>query len=422
MRNVFDQYTQPENRLTHALVSALSEDRQLLRQFTRWATQRRVERAVPLEIIEQSLPGERMAAEEDAEKRGLPDACIYQGNDWVLLIESKVASPLHAEQLYRHFRTASRRGFQNITLLVLDVDRTNRALPDGTTLRKWSEVYAWLITKSSRSDWAKRAADYFVVAENRLVEEGYMKEGTLTTFSGIPFREGEPYNYPEAKRLIKLAMDELRKNRALIRDLGMDPKGTGRGSITGKDGVSVWDFLRLKGSKQNKPFTNSPHLTLSIEADRVSVIVTVPHGIETEMRRNLVELGYDGFQELLENVNLRLLRALRKAPGASPWVTVVQRRYPTQRSPAIFDARIEYDLRTASLAKAKGSKVRPQPQWLKATYDALCKKRSNLQVAVGAIFPYRTCPATKDQKIVDHVANVWLACKPLLDVILYVKN
>ena len=36
MRNVFDQYKQPENRLTHALVSSLSEDSNLLKNFVRW--------------------------------------------------------------------------------------------------------------------------------------------------------------------------------------------------------------------------------------------------------------------------------------------------------------------------------------------------------------------------------------------------
>ena len=418
MRNIFDQYSQRENRLTHALVSALSEDRQLLRRFVGWVTEQRVAGSAPLEIIEQGLPGEHADTEEDAEKRGLPDACIYQDDDWALLIESKVAAPLRAEQLQRHFRTASRRGFKNIALLAIDVDDSNRTLPHGATLRKWSEVYAWLIKQSIRSDWAQRAAEYFVVAENRLVEEGYLKEGTLTTFAGIPFREGEPYDYPEAKRLLKLAMDELRRKRELIRELGMDPGGAGRGAITGKDGVAVWDFLRLKTSKRNEPFTSSPHLTLAIEADRVSAIVTVPHGIKPRMRRNLIELGYDGFQELLANVNSRLLSALREAPGASPWVIMVQRRYPSQRSPAILDARIEYDLRTAFPEKRKGTKVRLQPQWLKATYDALSKKRSNLQVAIGAVFPYRTCPATKDRKIIDHVAHTWLACMPFIQVML----
>jgi hypothetical protein len=416
MRNVFDQYSQPENRLTHALSVALAEDRRLLRRFLAWAVGKRVSRNAPLEIVEQGLPGEWTSSEMDADKRGLPDACIFESDDWILVIESKIAAPLRAEQLHRHFRTLNRRGFRNITLLAIAVDATSGRLPYDAMLKTWSDVYAWLVRQSSWSEWARRAADYFIVAENRSAEEGYLTAGTLTTFAGIPFRHGEPYNYPEAKRLLKLAIAELRKNRQLVRELGMDPKGTGRGAITGKDGVAVWDFLRLKGSRSNAPFTNRPHLTLSIEADRVLAIVTVPHGIESRMRKNLVELGHDGFQDLLETVNARLLRALRKAPGASPWVITVQRRYPSQRSAAIVDARIEFDLRTAFQQARKGLKVRPQPQWLEATHKALSRKRSNLQVSVGAIFPYRTCPATTDHKIVDHVANVWLACKPFLEV------
>lgn len=35
MRNVFDQYDQPENRVTHALMSALHEDAKLLKAFLR---------------------------------------------------------------------------------------------------------------------------------------------------------------------------------------------------------------------------------------------------------------------------------------------------------------------------------------------------------------------------------------------------
>ncbi len=36
MRNVFDQYTQAENQLTHALACSLHEDQALLREFVRW--------------------------------------------------------------------------------------------------------------------------------------------------------------------------------------------------------------------------------------------------------------------------------------------------------------------------------------------------------------------------------------------------
>ena len=36
MRNIFDQYEQPENRLTHALVTTLDQDRALLGPLLRW--------------------------------------------------------------------------------------------------------------------------------------------------------------------------------------------------------------------------------------------------------------------------------------------------------------------------------------------------------------------------------------------------
>jgi len=35
LRNLFDQYSQPENRFTHALLTALNEDRKLLNAFLR---------------------------------------------------------------------------------------------------------------------------------------------------------------------------------------------------------------------------------------------------------------------------------------------------------------------------------------------------------------------------------------------------
>jgi hypothetical protein len=35
LRNVFDKYWQPENRVTHALMTALREDRKLLGRFLR---------------------------------------------------------------------------------------------------------------------------------------------------------------------------------------------------------------------------------------------------------------------------------------------------------------------------------------------------------------------------------------------------
>ncbi|MGC2049417.1 MAG: hypothetical protein WA635_12510 [Gallionella sp.] len=415
MRNVFDQYTQRENRITHALVTALAEDKKLLRDFVRWVTKKAAP-AGKLHIVEQRLPGEPELTEEDPKSRGLPDAWIYDDKSWCLLIESKIAAELKNDQLRRHFQTALRRGFDTVNLLALDVSEPRHSLPGGVIFRRWQDVYTWLVSKRSESEWAVRVAQYLEVADSQWPEEGYLKEGTLTKFSGIPFSADEPYNYLEAKRVLKLALEELRKNKSLVRKVGLDPNLIGRSSITGKDGIAVWDFLRIKGATKDEAFTKNPHLTLSIEHDRLLAMITVPHSIKTVARRRLVDLGSDGFQEMISEVNTRLLKALHLAKGSAPRCIVVQRRYPSQRAAAIMDARIEYDLRTAFPSRSKKGNVKVQPQWLQATYDALCHKKSNLQLMFGAVFPYGFCPSTSKPEIIKAIADVWVACKPLLDV------
>lgn len=416
MRNIFDQYTQWENRLTHALVTALAEDRKLLRAFVHWVMGA-APKSAKLQIVEQRLPGEAELTEGESERRGLPDAWIHDNNSWCLLVESKVAAKLSNDQLRRHLQTANRRGFDEIFLLMLDVVEPRGHLPDGVIFRQWRDVYQWLIRNSALSDWALRAAQYLEVAENRMVAEGYLMEGALTTFSGIPFHGDEPYNYPEAKRVLKLALDELQDNRTLEHELGMDHSLPRRGAITGKDGIAVWDFLQLKRAKRDELFTKYPHLTLSIESDRLLAMVTVPHGIKSASRRNLVDLGIDGFEDLLKEVNKRLAIAIRKTKGAAPWCIVVQRRYSSQRAAAIVDARIEYDLRTAFPQHSGGAVIKTQPQWMQATYEALSNKRSNLQVSIGAVFPYDS-GSTTNPTILNTVTDVWIACKPLLEALL----
>ena len=178
----------------------------------------------------------------------------------------------------------------------------------------------------------------------------------------------------------------------------------------------MWDFLRIRGSKGNTSFTAFPHLTLAIERDRLLVIITVPNGIRPALRQRLVELEADGFSELLQAIDQRLVRALRGDRGAAPIAILVQRRYLTQRSSAIIDAILEFDMRTAfQFSKRQGKGVvKVQPQWLNATYSALARKRSNLQFAVGASFPYTRSSSVGERAIIDRIVETWIACKPLL--------
>lgn len=116
--------------------------------------------------------------------------------------------------------------------------------------------------QAPKSDWARRCAEYFEAADASLPSE-YLMRGTLTVFSGIPFGPDEPYNYPQAKRLLGLLRDELRSRNILKRKLRLDPESAGRGAITGRQTDSVWDFIGLEETRRAKTFTQYPHLKRS---------------------------------------------------------------------------------------------------------------------------------------------------------------
>lgn len=410
MRNIFDQYSQHENRLTHALVTAFGEDPKLLRKFVKWITGTAPPKR--LKVVEQQLPGEYELSEQEYEQRGLPDAWIHNDDEWSLLIESKVAAKLSLNQLERHYRTAKKRGFGSVTVLAIDIEKPKRKLPGYVTFKSWKEVYSWLSQQSANSDWALRTLRYMEVAERKWPAEGYLKEGTLTEFSGIHFDENDPYSYGEAKRLIRLMMDELRQHPDL--EGLIDPKAAGRGAITGKHRPSVWDYLRLKRLGTKEKHTSHPHLTLSIGQDAVKAFVLIPNSVKPRFRRSIIDLEEGGFFKVMEEVNKNMRKVMRASPGSNPYVGMSQLRFPSRSSTAIIDGVMTFDLRTA-FDGVKDQEVKMQKQWLSAIYSMIANKKSNMSLAIGVSFPYQTCRKIQKPAVLDSIAASWIACKPLLD-------
>ena len=415
MRNLFDQYSQPENRLTHALLSCLNADRPLLQRFVAWSVQKEV-KGRQLEILEQSLPGEHPdLSEEESERRGLPDGCIIDADDWVLLMETKFQAVVTSDQIRRHIRTAARRGYTDCAVLVLTVKPVRQRLPRGVFVKLWTEVYHWLQQQTQKSHWARFCRDYIEVAEAREVANEYLDQGTLTVFSGIPFGRDEPYAYLQAKRLLGLLRDELRRDRRLEKRLGADLDSQGRGAITGRSASLVWDFIALKQARKAKSFTEFPHLTLGILAERLEAYVTIPNSVQPRLRRNMLGNSYEDFEALIAEVTAGLVAVARSVPGSVPMAVLVQRHYPTQRSQAVHDCWLRFDPRTAiPMSPRNRGKVKFQPQWLQATYDALRSRRSNLQFQIGMDFPYGSCPTVATRNIISAAADTWLACRPLI--------
>jgi hypothetical protein len=414
MRNVFDQYVHFENKLSHALLYSLGSDPLLLRRFIKWTAVDQ-EPYGRVSVFEQQLPGEKATSSEDeAMERGLPDGCLCDGSGWGLIIESKVAASADRAQIRRHVSTLIRRGFREPHVLWLTVLPVAGRLPRRCINRTWPQLYEWLLTQIPSSIWARHAARYFEVFETQCIDQQYLREGKLTRFAGIPFSATNPYSYLEAKRLLGLLRDELLKDKALHRQLHADPDGEGRGAITGRSGSFVWDYISLREARGADAFTRFPHLTIGIHDDSANAYVTFPNGLRPSFRNGLSGEDFDEFRDLVQQVARRLVRVLGKEKSAVPQLVVLQRHYPSQRSAGIVDALLQFDLRTAFPELARASGVLGEPEWLRAAYRAFRSKKGNLQMQIGATFPYGTCRTVASGRLVELISRCWIACRPMI--------
>lgn len=193
MRNIFDQYKHPENRLTHALACCLANDARFMSAFVCLATGAAPPKGHRLQVIEQGLPGVPEPDEvKPDEHKSLPDAWIHNNDDWALLVESKVASPISQDQIRRHLQTAKRRGYTDNRIVILSVNPPSAAGKPGVTHLAWKALYLLAKEKTWRTPWPVTLADYMEAAEGRMLKDGYLDEGTLTTFTGIDFGGANP--------------------------------------------------------------------------------------------------------------------------------------------------------------------------------------------------------------------------------------
>jgi PD-(D/E)XK nuclease superfamily len=439
LRNIFDQYTKNENRLSHALASALHLDAALLENFlNRFLHNQEVPKAKSVRVNEQSYPGQASLSDDEAEKAGVPDIWLFdEENSWCSVIESKITAPLYGDQIKSHVTAARKRGFESIIPITISVHPPKNRLPEETVQIRWKEVYSWLIELAKDRNWASLTAKYFEILEAQMVENGQLQEGTLTTFTGFPFANPESYSYLEAKRTLRLALEELRKDKRLIKATCMDPSLSGRGAITGQSEDYVWDYLQIgaanqahsqkenheageiladdSSAKQANSHTATIHLTLGIHRRLVDSMVTIPHGIDRIARRRLLDLGFDGFLSMLGSITENMDSVLENEPNAMPTLRVMQRRYRWRRDTAPFtDALLAVDMRTAM---ENSSEVKLQPQWVEAAFSAFAKKNSNLSMQIGMFFPYDRCSLMAEEKALSLISKSWIACKPLFDIV-----
>jgi len=397
----------------HALVTTLLQEPKLIRPFLRWAGVRKPPLLKQIHLVEQQVPGIAVSGEVSDEKKGLPDACFYTNDGWSLLIEAKVQARASKDQLVRHRRTAKRQGFEDTQVVLLGVTEPQWSLPTWAGVRKWQGLYLWLSKPKHHSmPWVRTLIEYFEIFESKMSAKGYNIEGAVTVFSGIPFDNDQPYTYHQAKRLIRMLGNELRKTKRLHK-IGLDPHGQGRKAITGKDRDGVWDLIPLKSARDHKSHTSSPHFTMNLTENHVGAATTIPNSVKGGFRTRLKEIGCEGFCDYIFKIERRLRPLMAQVEGASTKIYLIQRHYKSQRSVASIDGKMEADLRT--LVKGAAGGVKFQPQWIEAIYELAINKRSNMQLGIASHLPTGT-KLVQSKEIVNLIADIWIAQSPILEL------
>lgn len=401
--------------MTHALACTLANEPKIVRPFLKWLRVGKIPHLKDIQIAVQQSPGQE-AIEEKQSQSGLPDMCFFDDYGWAVLVECKVQSRISMAQLLRHRKTAARYGYEQPFLAVIAVELPVRALPERTRFVQWKDLYSWFTQRPEDSIWTKHFVDYMQVFEAKMLSQDYDIRGTLTMFDGFKFNDKNPYTYSEGKRLIRLLgeelREELRKDKRLLRELGLDPDGKGRGAITRGEYGGVWDFIPLRKAMNATLFTEYPHATMGINPRWTTVAVTIPNGIRGGIKGHLKEIGKDGFHDLLSGIEQRLRGVLRTAPSSQPMIYLVQRHSRSQRSSPVVDGRMDVDLRTA--VKTNDAVLKHQPMWFESIYEILTNKKTNIQWGIDVHYPHNI-KVMQSRKALRTISETWIAMKPLMD-------
>jgi hypothetical protein len=188
LRNIFDQYEQPENRLTHALVTTLDQERGLLIHFLDWLGVKCVPNKNYIRISQQQVPG---VVQDDADvlvKKGLPDAAIFDQAGFAVLFECKVQAKVDLDQLSRHRSTARRNGYEAPWVVVISVDELDVQFPAQTIAITWREVFFWFNQRSEQCLRAKQLVGFMKTFERKML--ALISRSNSETFGGDARRQG----------------------------------------------------------------------------------------------------------------------------------------------------------------------------------------------------------------------------------------
>ncbi|MFB0518300.1 MAG: hypothetical protein ACETWC_03350, partial [Acidobacteriota bacterium] len=216
--NIFNQYFQPENRVTNALLQVLSIDINLLRGFVKEVMKIDVSLSRSVKLSTLKEPYDKYDRKNlpiiGNESLTIPDAFIYdEENNLNIFIESKLDTTLYYAQLKNHCRGHYLKGFNNF-LICISTDKEqpvviNDILKEAKNCKviwlPWKTVYHWVCEILDDNICKNNYLNNYLCTQLK----GYLEMHENTSdFTGINFQK-DIYNYPQAKSFLKSLIEKV---------------------------------------------------------------------------------------------------------------------------------------------------------------------------------------------------------------------
>ena len=405
---IYDQYSNKENRLTHALLHTIGSSNYILADFIKnFLGINPFYKSGVFEISTQKRPFGKGDDKPD-KVDSIPDAWIINDKTNLgIAIEVKdEKNNIRLGQLKSHIKQIEH--YDNPYLLVITpdihkpikIDALNeKQYPNLKCIwRSWDKTYLWLKKLHSKKV-SEKGTDLFLISS---MIEYLERRIEVLGFQGIPFNKKKPFNVEAAKPILKAEMDELHPYvKTQYKDLVKRRGGITTGSVN-----SVWDCF---GSADG--FTSDIHITVSIWEESHNLGIMVPNSSGKAWKR----LKYIFSNDKSQNELISILAQLRsKVPYL--YIEFHQRHY-VNRQKAYTDGKLFFNIDAVGKPfQKKNSKTKQSPIWFQALQEAIINKKNlNGQIAFMVRFFFTETKGINSTKFLNEVKQTLKEMKPLYD-------
>lgn len=405
IRNIFDQYSKPEDRVTHALGHVLDEDPELLKSFLHWGVNYDMEES-PVVIV-QDTRGDRDS---------IPDMTLGTPEEFECAFESKIVpGSLNERQLRNHWQRVQPDG--SVLAVTPDQDepeliRQLRQTGIRIQWKRWRDVHNWVAERSDfgRPNVRSQFCDYLIEVESQLQEEG--KEVMLTTFHGVHIGKGEHVG-GQARAHLRYLRKQLEASGIMRREFPGRREGVGRAVTTN------WTSLGLVEATDGGSFNNYPHLTIEFTESAFEAFIVLPHAARQTYRKNARSSTTANWKNVLTEIQQNVSSAGR-SPRPTPFIHLAQRHWLSRNAPPEVDGDLRFTLDTLSGTTERVDKgVKPHDGWHALLPGLVAETSPNMEMQIGISYPYERCRDTlRSPKFAEHLIRSIVCLKPFLRLLM----